>query len=223
VSEQLCISQASDWYRVSSRQVVSLGGITSQRKEAGRVDFMQDADFIQPLEVSLVLSTSLISAKDTLFGMSKSFRFKEKSQNKDGKNSDVQLIILGSKFVLLKSFLNLKLKFLKIAMSMQRSLSKTPIRITGFFFVRQTEMDRLFKVVDLSMDVSLPPFYLRDPYEGVTVKLGQCLMKYIPKLGGVLMAWWDVRFKDGSAGIMWELPEVHTTVGLFSLFYYLFQ
>lgn len=75
--------------------------------------------------------------------------------------------------------------------------------------------NRFFKVADLSMDVSLAPFYLRDPYEGVTIKLEQCLMQYSPKLGGVLLAWWDLRFKDATAGILWELPEIHTSVGTF--------
>lgn len=83
------------------------------------------------------------------------------------------------------------------------------------------QMDGLFKVVDLSMDVPLAPFYLRDPCQGVNIKLEQAVMKYITKLGGVLLAWWGLRFKDASAGIMWELPEIHTSVGMLNMEVYL--
>ena len=58
---------------------------------------------------------------------------------------------------------------------------------------------------------------MRDPCEGVNVKLGEYLMKFVPKLNGVLLGWWDLRLKDVSGGIMWEFSDIHISVGIFFL------
>eukprot|EP01130_Rhizamoeba_saxonica_P001093 TRINITY_DN10964_c0_g1_i2.p1 TRINITY_DN10964_c0_g1~~TRINITY_DN10964_c0_g1_i2.p1 ORF type:complete len:220 (+),score=56.11 TRINITY_DN10964_c0_g1_i2:110-769(+) len=75
-------------------------------------------------------------------------------------------------------------------------------------------MSNGLKQMDLKLNIQLSPYYLRELDQGVNNELKKYLLKYIPKLGGVLLAWWDMRFLSEYGNLLWEFTEIHIKVGV---------
>lgn len=85
-----------------------------------------------------------------------------------------------------------------------------------------------FRQLDISLALSVKPYYLRNLDEGVNAEMSKHLLKFVPEFDGcqsllplvlfegVLVAWWDIRFSDPSksGALLWEFPDVHIRIGI---------
>ncbi|KAJ3206519.1 hypothetical protein HDU67_008112 [Dinochytrium kinnereticum] len=70
----------------------------------------------------------------------------------------------------------------------------------------------LFRSVVAEFRVYLPPFFANDPGQGVFEYLSKFLLRYVQEVGGVIIAFNNVKFLQNSAKVMYDCPYAHIPI-----------
>jgi len=76
-----------------------------------------------------------------------------------------------------------------------------------------------FKHLTLHLNLHLPPCYWNQPNAGILYKLNKNLMKHIDELGGVLMAFWNIRVLEDKGFILDDTPHIHFPISFEALIF----
>ncbi|KAJ3101214.1 hypothetical protein HDU97_001565 [Phlyctochytrium planicorne] len=87
----------------------------------------------------------------------------------------------------------------------QKSVSKVAVK-------SKANSGPVFRSLEATFQIYLPPYFTKNPSQGVLEYLSKFLLRYVQEVGGVILAFNNVRFLQNAAKILYDSPYSHFKV-----------